>query len=126
MNVLRFCFTSNNNKIPVFVTNTRVTGARIGDLSALKIHFLPNSGILLTNLLDYSYTIDFVEENFSFTLTSVYVNFVVYYTATMGIPGFGDISNLITFFPLESFMFVEHTVIHTLGNLSTVSQIELE
>ena len=103
-----------------------MTSARIRNLGALKIHFLPDSGVLLANLLDYSYTIDFVEENFPFALSSVYVYFIVHYTTTMRVTSFRNIANLITFFPLERFVFVENTVIHTLGNLLTVSQIKLQ
>lgn len=124
--ILGFCFTTNNNKIPVFVTNTRVTSARIGDLSALKVDFLPHGSIFLTDLFDYSNAVNFIEENFSLALTSVYIYFVVDYAATVRITGFGNIPNLITFSPLKCFVFVENAVIHVLGDLSTISQIKLQ
>lgn len=119
--ILRFCFTTDNNKIPVFVTNTCVTSARIGNLGALVVNFLPHSSIFLTNLFNYSNAVNFVEEYLSLALPTVDIYFVVDYAATVRITGFRNIPNLITFSPLKCFMFVENAVIHVLGDLSTVS-----
>ena len=125
-NIFRLSFTTNNNKIPIFVTYTCVTSARIWDVSTLKMNLLPNSCILLTYLLNNSRTVYFIEKYFTFSLASINIDFIINYTTTMRITCFRNITNLLTFFPLQRLIFIEETFIHTLRNLSTISQIKLK
>ena len=94
-----FSFSSNDNDITIFVGYTSVTGSRIRPVDSLNFNFLPKCYVLVSNFLNYPDRIYIIKENFVSTLPTIYVDFVVYYAATVRVTCLGYVSNLFTFKP---------------------------
>ena len=97
--IYRFCFATNNNQVPVFVSDTSVACAGVRSVDSFNLDFLPASDILVPYLLNNADWINVVEKHLTSSLAPVNVNLIIHDAAAVRIPGLRDVTNLLALIP---------------------------
>jgi len=97
--IYRFCFATNNNQVPVFVSDTSVACAGVRSVDPFNLDFLPAGDILVPYLLNNSDWINVVEKHLTSSLAPVNVNLIIHDAAAVRIPGLRDVTNLLALIP---------------------------
>ena len=103
-----------------------MTGAWVWENITIENDFLPNSyEFAACILLDYSHAVQIIEEYFTSALTTINVNLVIDYAATMTISCVRNITDLVTFMPTQKLILIRIDLRCVRQSRSIISQIKL-